>query len=93
MFKYIRPSEGRIDWKYPLQSSMPPPIAFLPSGVKKERVLKGNLWLGSIRITTFKALEIHMNERETFKISNTTYHDGGKHSVVLGLFPFDETMQ
>lgn len=81
-----------MDWKYPLHSSMPPPIAFFPSGVKKERVLNGNLWLGPIRITTFRALEIKVNERETFKITSTTHHDGGKHCVILGLLPFDEAM-
>jgi hypothetical protein len=63
-FRYIWFSDGRMDWKYPLHSSMPPPILFLPSGVKKERVLNGYFWLGPIRITTFKALKVQLNERE-----------------------------
>lgn len=61
MFRYMRFSEGRIDWKYPRQSSIPPPIDFRPSGVKKERVLNGYNWLGPIRITTFKALGVQVN--------------------------------
>ena len=95
MLTYIRFLEGRMDWKYPLHSSMPPPIFLLPSGVKKERVLNGNFWLGPIRMTTFKAFNvtIQVNERSSFKTTRKAYHDRSEDSVVLRLLPGDETMQ
>ena len=93
MFKYILFSEGRMDWKYPLHSSKPPPIGFFPSEVKKERVLNGYFWLGSIRITTFKALEVQVNERNIYSNRHRTHHDGGKYWIVLRLLSLNKTMQ
>ena len=52
---YIWFCDGRRDWKYPRQRTIPPPMSLVSRSVKNDRTLNGHRFVGSMRTTTFKA--------------------------------------
>ena len=58
----MRPIAGRIDWKYPRHSTIPPPMSLVSLSVKNARVIKGYLRFGPMRTTTLSAYPGRVDE-------------------------------
>jgi len=61
----MRPIAGRTDWKYPRQSTIPPPISLVSLSVKNDLTLKGYLKFGAMRTTTLSAYPGCLDENAT----------------------------